>query len=228
MGSNQDDKQKLMEPQELIALARQLSERLKKHDDSATELLIRGRSLQRREEAVAELSAALTAHSGVPFLQSSRPDIVKELQQERRVLLALRQENDELLEAVQENGDAIQYVMKKYRQHSKKLCDLREQDTVCPSIIDKYLEAVVRGNVEDLEDAIHLAQEAVRRDDIAAEQRSAAVRSVVRENAALRSSLQLPSSACSSAAGRSCQSFPVARSGPEPPPAVIAEVVPSL
>ena len=123
---------------DLMALARELSDRLKRHDSSATDLLIRGRTIQRREEAIQELSAALTGHGSVPFVRMTRPAVVKELHRERRVLQALRQENDELIEAVQENGDAIQYVMKKYRQHSKRLGDLRMQDSVCPVIIDRY------------------------------------------------------------------------------------------
>jgi translation initiation factor IF-3 len=86
MGSLPNVKSTVLEAQDLLASARQLREKIKKHDDCATDLLLRGRSVQRREAAVQELHTALDAHSAVPFLRATRTTVLRELHHERRVL----------------------------------------------------------------------------------------------------------------------------------------------
>jgi hypothetical protein len=81
--------------------------------------------------------------------------------------------------------------MRKYRQHSQKLCDLATQDAACPLVMERYLCAVVRSNVEDLEDMLALSQQAVCRDDSAAVLQSQALQEIAKENVAFRSALNI-------------------------------------
>ena len=81
--------------------------------------------------------------------------------------------------------------MRKYRQHSQKMSDLTTQDAACPLVIEKYFSALVRTNVEDLEDIFALSQQAIRRDDAAAVLRSDTLQAIAKENVALRNALNI-------------------------------------
>lgn len=181
----------LWEPQEFLAKARLLSSKLKSHNDAASDLLTRGCKLQEQLNAVSELNHTLKRHSSVPFLGVTRDSVVQDLHQERIVLRALRQENDELVETVQENGDAVQYIVHKYRQHSKRLCDLRNQDTACSYLLDQHYEVKLKVHQDNVTTMLYVAQQAMLKDDQAAEHRTDVLRNLQNQNVALRSVLKI-------------------------------------
>lgn len=190
---NQPVQNQLWEPQEFLARARLLSSKLKTDSDAASKLLIRGCRLQEHVNAVDELNQTLNHYSSVPFLGITRDSVIKDLERERTVLRALRQENDEAVDCVQENGDAIQFIVQKYRQHSEKLCDLRNQDTACSFLIDQHYKEKIQTHEDGLTTMLYVTQQAMLKDDKAAEHRSNVMHNLKDQNVALRSVLKIAS-----------------------------------
>lgn len=177
--------------EDILSKARHLSDKLRTHDDVATDLLLRCRALEKRENAVDELQELLHQHSEIPFLDVKRVDVVRELEHESLVLRALRQENVVLSRSVQENEDAIRYIMDKYHQHAKKLCDLQRQDELCPIVLEKIFGDVIRENVDDLESMVGVIQTSVQMNENFDIKRKEFVDDLTNENLALRRALKI-------------------------------------
>lgn len=177
--------------QDIIQKARELSAKLHSHNDIATDLLLASCSLRKREEALDEFLNLLDVHNSIAFLGVTRANVVEDLHQENRVIRALRQENDDLHQAVLENGDAIQYIMRKYHQHSKKLGDIKRKEAMCPRAIEKVYGAIIHEQSACLDQALMTAKDYIAIEDENVLHREQLVGAIKKENFALRKVLDI-------------------------------------
>ncbi|XP_055329088.1 uncharacterized protein LOC129581849 [Paramacrobiotus metropolitanus] len=182
----------IAEPQELIHRARMLADKLRSRDDMVTSLLMKARALEKREEVTGEFHNALVSLNKLTVHASTdRSAVIRDLREESRIIKGLRQENDALCEAAQENSAVIEYIMKKYRQHVKKLALIRQQETLYPALLSQAIAngGTAKEHAEDLEEMICISQHAVKVDTESSRKRMEFLQGIEQENSALRHAL---------------------------------------